>query len=85
MGITPLAKPKNTRKKANLKAKCDTLASAYYRSETPYCELKGLDAVQCGGGLQWMHIFSRAILHMRYEPYNKLVGRASLVLHVPPD
>jgi hypothetical protein len=68
-----LVKPKKPTK-SKLKEKCDLLASAYYRAETPYCELKGLDAIQCGGGLQWMHIFSRSILHMRYEPYNKLVG-----------
>lgn len=74
MGITPLPKPKKQKSRGSLRNKTDWLASAYYRAETPYCELKGLDTIQCGGGLQWMHLFSRAILHMRYEPYNKLVG-----------
>jgi hypothetical protein len=59
--------------KSSLKKKCDTLASKYYRAETPYCELKDKDGVNCGGSLQWAHIFTRGIVHIRYQPYNKLV------------
>lgn len=68
-------KPKVT--KLQLKKRCDILASRYYRALTPYCELAGLDTITCSNGLQWMHLYSRAILHMRYEPYNNLVGCAS--------
>lgn len=67
-----IPKPKKLSRTA-LKAKCDKLASAYYRNLTPYCEAAGLDSISCGGGLQWCHIFGRAILHMRYEPYNNLI------------
>lgn len=76
MPIKSLAKPKKKVSKAKLKAKADALASAYYRAETPYCELSGRDQIICNGPLQWMHLYSRAILHMRYEPYNKLIGCA---------
>lgn len=62
--------------KGALKKKCDVLASAYYRRETPYCELAGKDMIRCGGQLQWMHIFSRNNLRLRYEPFNKLIGCA---------
>lgn len=68
-----LPKPKKKPTRGKLRTKCDWLASAYYRARTPYCEAKGNDATQCGGGLQWCHLFSRAILHMRYEPFNNLV------------
>lgn len=66
---------KKTKKipKSVLKKKCDMLASLYYRTLTPICEAEGLDNIRCGGGLQWCHIFSRAIVHMRYEPYNNLI------------
>lgn len=67
-----LAKGKKVNK-SSLKKKCDTLASKYYRAETPYCELKDKDGVNCGGSLQWAHIFTRGIVHIRYQPYNKLV------------
>jgi hypothetical protein len=59
--------------RSQLKKKCDRLASLYYRAETPFCEARGLDGVNCGGPLEWAHIFSRVILHIRYEPYNKLI------------
>jgi hypothetical protein len=75
-----LAKPKKPTK-SKLKAKADILASAYYRSMRPYCEAAELDDVKCGGGLQWAHIFSRSILHMRYEPYNHLILCAGHHLH----
>lgn len=67
-----IPKPKKL-SRTSLKAKCDKLASLYYREKTPYCEAAGLDDIQCGGGLQWCHIFGRAILHMRYEPFNNLI------------
>lgn len=67
-----IPKPKKPNRTA-LKKKCDTLASQYYRAKTPYCEAEGLDGIRCGGILQWCHIFGRAILHMRYEPYNNLI------------
>lgn len=73
MAITALEKPKKPDLK-KLKKKCDLLASAYYRRETPYCELAGKDHVRCGGVTQWMHIISRSNLRLRYEPYNKLIG-----------
>lgn len=62
---------KSTRTKLKLKA--DTLASLYYRAETPFCELAGKDTINCGGNLQWAHIFGRANMRLRYEPYNKLI------------
>src|SRR5664279_1950398 len=68
-----IAKPKKKPSKTALKNKADILASQYYRALTPHCELSGLDGIQCGGILNWAHIFSRAILHMRYEPYNHLI------------
>lgn len=80
-----IAKPKKLNK-TQLKKRADTLASLYYRSVTPYCELKGLDAIHCGGPLQWAHIYSRSVLHMRYEPYNNLVlcaGHHSYYTHQP--
>ena len=67
-----LEKPKKV-SKAKLRIKADTLASQYYRAITPHCEAQGLDSINCGGGLQWCHIFSRSVIHMRYEPYNNLV------------
>lgn len=70
--MAALPKPKK-KSKRNLKVKCDILASAYYRAQTPYCQASGLDTTQCGGGLQWCHLYSRAILHVRYEPYNNIV------------
>jgi hypothetical protein len=68
-----LAKPKKKPSKTALKAKCDTLASKYYRAFTPYCELAGRDTITCGGGLQWAHIIGRANLRLRYEPFNNLI------------
>lgn len=68
-----LTKPKKKPTRGKLKTKCDWLASAYYRAQTPYCEAAGKDSTQCGGGLQWCHLFSRGILHIRYEPYNNLI------------
>jgi hypothetical protein len=68
-----LAKPKKKVSKTQLKAKCDRLASRYYRALTPYCELAGHDEITCGGGLQWCHIVGRANLRLRYEPFNNLV------------
>src|SRR6476659_5773747 len=68
-----LAKPKKKPSKTALKNKCDILASRYYRALTPYCEAAGLDTIKCGGNLSWCHIFTRSILHMRYEPYNNLI------------
>lgn len=56
-----------------LKKKTDELASKYYRAMTPHCELAGADSITCNGVLQWAHIFTRSILHMRYEPYNHLI------------
>jgi hypothetical protein len=70
--VLVLAKPKKPTKAA-LRKKCDTLASRYYRALTPYCELAGLDGIECSGPLAWAHIVSRSVLHMRYEPYNHLI------------
>ena len=72
--IHMIAKPGKKVSKTSLKKKADTLASRFYRAETPFCELAGKDSIHCGGNLQWMHIFSRSNLRLRYEPYNKLVG-----------
>ena len=30
-------------------------------------------AIQCSDNLQWAHIYTRAILHIRYEKYNNLI------------
>lgn len=67
-----LAKPKKI-PISKLKAKADALASAYYRALTPYCQAEAALGMRCGGNLQWCHLFSRAILHMRYEPYNNII------------
>ena len=68
-----LAKPKKKPSRTALKAKCDILASRYYRALTPFCELEGRDSIVCGGSLQWCHIIGRANLRLRYEPFNNLV------------
>ncbi len=68
-----IPKPAKSPRKS-LQKKADTLASRYYRTLTPYCEAADRDTgINCGGGLQWCHILTRAILHMRYEPYNHLI------------
>jgi hypothetical protein len=68
-----IPKPKKKPCKTSLRNKCDILASRYYRALTPYCELNGLDRIACSGSLSWAHIFTRSIIHMRYEPYNHLI------------
>jgi hypothetical protein len=82
-----LAKPKKVSRTA-LKKKCDILASRYYRAATPYCELAGLDGIRCGGPLQWCHITSRSVVHLRYERYNNLIlcaGHHSFYTRQPLD
>jgi hypothetical protein len=82
-----LAKPKKPNRTA-LKKRCDILASKYYRALTPHCELVGLDGIRCGGPLQWCHITSRSVLHLRYEPYNHLIccaGHHSFYTRQPLD
>jgi len=82
-----LAKPKKVSKTA-LKAKADKLASQYYRAQTPYCEMAGLDEHQCAGVLNWAHIIGRANLRLRYEPYNHLIlcaGEHLFFTHHPLD
>jgi len=67
-----LAKPTKL-SKAKLRTKADRLASQFYRTKTPYCELQGLDSISCGGNIQWCHVYSRSHLHIRYESFNNLI------------
>lgn len=59
--------------------KADKIVSLYYRSQTPYCEAKGLpheykkDTIRCTSVLQWCHVFSRRYKGIRYEPYNNII------------
>lgn len=71
--IQALEKPKRKRKKASIQKRCDTLASAYYRRLTPYCQAAGKVNMKCGGPIQWCHILGRGNLRIRYEPYNHLI------------
>lgn len=46
------------------------------RSFYPYCQLAGKDNIKCGGVLQNMHIETRGVIALRYNPMNCIVGCA---------
>lgn len=68
------SKPKKI-KKSTLKNKADKLFSLWVR-RVGVCELAGKDTIHCGGNLQTMHIFTRGITSLRYNPINVVCGCA---------
>ena len=54
-----------------LKAKCDKLFSLKMR-EIGICELRSLDTITCGGGLQCAHVDTRGKHAIRWNPLNAL-------------
>lgn len=74
MKRTALNKVRKTTKGA-LMRKADKIFSEKIRSKG-YCELNGLDKIQCGGVLQTMHIISRSNKNLRWDPINALCGCA---------
>lgn len=61
------------RTKKSIKKNCDKLFSQSVRS-VGYCELAGLDHIQCNGVLQCMHIRSRSNHRLRWNFTNALCG-----------
>lgn len=54
---------------------CEARSIGAYPWKTDYFEDFLIEpiAISCGGQLEWAHIFTRGVKHLRYEPYNKLI------------
>jgi hypothetical protein len=53
---------------------CDTLATLKCMTRPEYCQLKGLDGLECGGPSQWQHVVSRNTRQLRWVEYNCIKG-----------
>lgn len=63
-------------KKSTLRNKADKLFSLQVRS-IGKCELAGKDKITCNGNLQCMHIITRGVTALRFNPMNVLCGCAA--------
>jgi len=59
--------------KAQKMRKADKIFSEKIRAKG-YCELKGLDRIECSDALQTMHIVGRANKNLRWDQINALCG-----------
>lgn len=72
-GLKRIKKKVKKPKLSALRNKADSLASSYYRNQTPYCQAQAFSNIPCKGILNWCHIYSRSVSRLRYEPYNNLI------------
>lgn len=67
------AKPKATKPKVRslkaIKSQADLLAAAFCKSGGE-CAAAGHHGIKCSGRLEWAHLRTRGILHMRHHPRN---------------
>lgn len=67
-------RPQSPLKKA--KKRADTAFALYIRNRDGKCMIAGLDHVNCGGGLQCMHLVTRGKYILRFDETNAMAGCA---------